>query len=76
MKKPKFLFKINSNNTAKIYMHKKWIKDVFFISIEGDVNGYHVELKKYARDSKGRLIIENNSIREEGDAMTIKRVRV
>ena len=74
MKKPKFLMKIDSNNRAKIYLNKHWIKDVTYIFVEGRLNGYHIELTKYQRDKKGRFIIDGNHIREKGYAVNLKGV--
>lgn len=73
MKKPKFLMRVDSNNNAKIYLNKHWIKDCFYIFVEGTIDGYHIELTQYVRDSKGRLIVDGNEIREKGYACDIKR---
>ena len=73
MKKPKFLIKVDSNKNAKVYLNKHWIKDITWLSLEADVSGYHIELTKYARNSKGRLIVEGNEVRQTGYACTIKR---
>lgn len=73
MKKPKFLMRVDSNNNAKIYLNKHWIRDCTYISVEGKLDGYHIELTQYARDSKGRMIVENNEIKEIGTACNIKR---
>ncbi len=73
MKKPKFLMKIDSNNNAKIYLNKKWVKECTWISVLGKLDGYHIELEKYALDSKGRHIIENNELKEIKEIHDIKR---
>lgn len=73
MKKPKFLIKVDSNNNAKVYLNKHWMKDIIQLSLDADIHGYHIELIRFARDSKGRLIVDCDKIREVGYACTIKR---
>lgn len=73
MKKPKFLMKVDSNKNAKIYMNKHWLKDVTWVSVEGDLDGYHIEFEHFIRDSKGKLIIEYDEVKKKVNAVTIKR---
>ena len=47
MKKPKFIFKVNHNNTAKVYANKKWQKYVSEIHIDGYPMDYNIEIKQY-----------------------------
>lgn len=63
MKKPKFLLKVDNNKNAKIYLNGKWIKDVFAIRIDGDIDGYGIIIDKYVRDSRNILVIEDNEIK-------------
>ena len=65
MKKPKFLLKIDTNNRAKIYVGKKWRKDVFSLDITARPQCFIIEIENYKRDRRGCLIVENNEIASE-----------
>lgn len=61
MKKPKFLFKIDSNTRGKVYINKKWQKDVVSIDIHGEPNNYSITMEQYKRKD-GHFQVENNEI--------------
>lgn len=63
MKKPKFVFKINHNNTAKVYINGKWQKKVTSIEIHGEPKSFDIDIEQYKTDKKGLLIVtESNEI--------------
>ena len=62
MKKQKFLLKVRKDNTAKIYINGKWLKDVTRIDICGVPYAYKIEIEQYKRGKNGRLNIVNNDI--------------
>lgn len=58
MKKPKLIFKVNQNLTAKVYVGGKWHKDVAAIDIKGIPYKFEVRLLKYKRNSQGCFYTE------------------
>lgn len=62
MKKAKFILKVNNNYTAKIYLNKKWLKDVTALSLEAVPYTYKLEIEQYKRNEKGYLYAENDEI--------------
>ena len=54
--------KVDSNKNAKIYLNKHWMKDVTWISLEGNIKEYHIEMEQFVRNSKGKFIVENGEI--------------
>ena len=62
MKKPKLIFKINRNNTAKIYVGGKWQKGVANLSIDAKPFCHNVKLAQTIHDSNGNLIFKDNEI--------------
>jgi UDP-N-acetyl-D-mannosaminuronic acid transferase (WecB/TagA/CpsF family) len=61
MKKPKFIFKVNHNNTAKVYANKKWQKYVSEIHIDGYPMDYNIEIKQH-KLKNGVPYVENNDV--------------
>lgn len=61
-KKPKLIFKINRNNTAKIYVGGKWQKDVTKVQIYAEPQDHDVWIEQTVRDNTGRILVENNEI--------------
>lgn len=62
MKKPKFLLKINRNNSAKVYINKKWLKDVKEVYIHAMPFNHIIEIKQYVKEN-GKLVVENNELK-------------
>ena len=62
MKKPKFLFKINRNNSAKVYINKKWLKNVREVYIHAMPFNHIIEIEQYAKEN-GKLAVENNELK-------------
>lgn len=60
MKKPKLIFKINRNNTAKIYVGGKWQKYVTAVEIDAKPFFHDVKIEQIKHGSNGQPIIENN----------------
>ena len=59
MKKPKLIFKVNQNYTAKVYVGKKWHKkDVIQVDIVGEPKDFTVVLTKNTRNENGVLCTE------------------
>lgn len=65
MKKAKFILKVNNNCTAKIYLNKKWIKDVTALKLEAVPWIYKLEIEKYKLNEKGLAYAENDEIAKE-----------
>lgn len=64
MKKPKFLLKINRNNSAKVYINKKWLKDVKEVYIHAMPLNHIIEIKQYVKEN-GKLVLENGELKEK-----------
>lgn len=62
MKKPKLIFKINRNNTAKIYVCGKWQKDVCSVEIDAKPFCHDIRIEQIKRNIKGIPVVENNEI--------------
>ena len=62
MKKTKFILKVNNNYIAKIYLNKKWLKDVTELNLEAVPYTYKLEIEQYKRNEKGILYAENDEI--------------
>ncbi len=65
MKKAKFILKVNNNHTAKIYLNKKWLKDVTALRLEAVPYIYKLEIEQYKHNEKGLLYVENDEIAKE-----------
>ena len=61
MRKAKFIFKINRNNTAKVYANGKWQKYVSEIHIDGYPMDYDIEIKQH-KLRNGVPYVENDEI--------------
>lgn len=53
MKKPKFILKVNQNNTAKVYVGGKWHKYVTELEIIAKCQNIQVTLTEYKLNKKG-----------------------
>lgn len=73
MKKPKFLFKIDQNLRGKVYINKKWQKDVASLYVCGEPFNYTIRISQYKRDKNKRFIVENNEIQREDKVYFFKR---
>ena len=62
MKKPKLIFKINRNNTAKIYVGGKWQKYVSAVEINAKPFCHDIKIEQIKHDSNGQPIIENDEV--------------
>ncbi len=62
MKKPKLIFKINRNNTAKIYVGGKWQKLVARAEIVAEPFDHNVKIEQVKLGHDGQPVIENNEV--------------
>lgn len=62
MKKAKFLFKVDKNNRAKIYINNKWLKDVTKVNLMAEPWEYTIIVEQHKRNAKGSLYVENDEI--------------
>lgn len=65
MKKPKFILKINRNNTAKVYINGKWQKQITEINIHGVPFSFDIETVRNKTDKNGKIIVENDEVVKE-----------
>lgn len=65
MKKSKLIFKVNKNNTAKLYLGGKWHKGVTMLNIHGEPLQYTIEVEKYIQNKQGGYIVEDNELLKE-----------
>jgi hypothetical protein len=72
MRKPKFLLKVDHNNVGKVYVNRKWIKDVAEITVHGKPFDYSITIKQYKRNEKGVFWVENGEVAAEEKIYTIK----
>ena len=72
MRKPKFLMKVDSNNLGKVYINKKWQKDVYEIDVYGVPMDYRISISQYVRDSSGKYIVENDEIKTKTTKFDIR----
>lgn len=61
-RKPKLIFKINRNNTAKLYVGGKWQKNVRSLSILALPFSHDIEFEQIKHDGSGKIMVENNEI--------------
>ena len=62
MKKAKFLFKVDKNNRAKIYINNKCLKDVTRVILMAEPWEYKIIVEQHLRNAKGSLYVENDEI--------------
>lgn len=62
MKKSKLIFKINRNNTAKIYVNGKWQKYVSTVKIDAKPFCHDIKVEQIKCGSKGVPIVENDEV--------------
>lgn len=60
-KKPKLIFKINRNNSAKIYVGGKWQKYVASAEIYAEPFNHDVVITQYKRNEQGGFAVENDN---------------
>ena len=65
MKKSKLIFKVNKDNTAKLYLGGKWHKGVTMVNIHGEPLQYTIEVEKYVQNKRGEYIVESNELLKE-----------
>lgn len=65
MKKPKVLFKINRNNTAKIYINGKWQKYVSNLEITSLPFCHDIEIEQVKHSADGNILVSDNEIVRE-----------
>ena len=65
MKKNKMIFKVSGDNRGKIYIGRKWQKDVTEINIHGEPHDYTIEIKRYKRDARGCVWVVDGEIATE-----------
>lgn len=65
MKKAKFILKVNNNYMAKIYLNKKWLKNITALKLEAVPWIYKLEIEQYKLNEKGLLYAENDEIAKE-----------
>lgn len=62
MKKAKFILKVNNHYTAKVYLNKKWLKNVTALRLKAVPWIYKLEIEQYKLNEKGHLYVENDEI--------------
>lgn len=62
MKKPKLIFKINKNNSAKLYVGGKWQKYVSKAEIKAKSFCHDIKVEQIKYNSNGRPMIENHEV--------------
>ena len=62
MKKAKFILKVKTNDLAKIYVNKKWLKDVISFNLSAEPWLYHLTVVQYKTDKNGLHFVENDEI--------------
>ena len=62
MKKPKFKLEIDRNNNCKVYLNKKWQKDVTAVALLGKPQDYTITIEQYKRDANGQFIITSDEL--------------
>lgn len=53
MKKTKFLLKVDENLYGKVYINKKWYKDVCALDIKARPQDYEISIKQFKRNENG-----------------------
>lgn len=61
-KKPKLIFKINRNNTAKIYVGGKWQKYVTSAEILAEPFKHDVVITQCKRNEQGGFAVKNDNL--------------
>lgn len=64
-KKPKMIFKVNRNRTAKLYINGKWIRKITRLDIHAEPLEYFVELERCRINKNGMCYVENDEIAKE-----------
>lgn len=60
MKKAKFIFKVNRNNTAKVYANKKWQKRVTHLNVSAYPADINVEFEQYLLKNGVPYVVNDN----------------
>lgn len=76
MKKPKLIFKVNQDYTAKVYVGGKWQKDVCELEIHGEPYDFEIKVKRLKRNSDGVFFVENDENGNPEIATVTKTYRV
>lgn len=62
MKKAKFIFKVDNNYRAKVYVNKKWIKDVTKMDLSAVPWEYTLEIEQYRKNELDMFYTVNGEI--------------
>ena len=73
MRKTRFIVKILSDNRCKVYINKKWLKDVVELSFHGTPQALTVNITQNVRRNK-MLVVEDNEIKTKTTQHTFKGV--
>ena len=65
MKKPKFIFKVNQDNTAKVYCGGKWHNHVTDVMVYAKPQDISVCITKYKTNKYDKLYVVDNEIPQE-----------
>lgn len=65
MKKTKFVFKVNQNNTAKVYCGGKWHKHITDLYITAKPQDISVCFTEYKTNKKGHFYTNGNEVASE-----------
>ena len=64
-KKRKMIFKVNNNKTAKLYLNKKWHRDIAELDIHAEPFEYTIKIKQNKRNERGKCYVEDGEIASE-----------
>lgn len=64
-KKRKMILKVNNNKTAKLYLNKKWQRDVAELDIHFEPFEYTIKIKQNKRNKRGHCYVEDGEIASE-----------
>lgn len=62
MKKAKFIMKVKTNGLAKVYINKKWLKDITKLNLSAEPWLYHLTVEQNKKDKNGLYYVENDEI--------------
>lgn len=62
MKKAKFILKVKTNGVGKIYVNKKWLKDVTKLNLYAEPWMYYLTVEQFKKDKNGLYYFENDEI--------------
>ena len=62
MKRPKFLFRVDENNNAKVYVGGKWHNHVTEILLTGKPQNITVSITEHKTNKHGAVYVADNEI--------------